>query len=259
MRIRITRSGQAGFSLIELMMSVLLLIIVMAAVFRQINEIQKHTHSESMKLDLTQESREFVDQFARDIHMSGYPISSLYSVQNATATMQQTRAVAVGLVYASNTHLIFEGDANGDGIVYRVEYTYVDSDPNDNCPCVRRAMTQKGADGTDILSGYGPPTYYTEVQNVLSPATTGLPIFTYFEANGSLLDVNSNTCNAALPSTLNPPPTPATGCADLIHDNNIVQNIDAIKVTLNTRSTLLDPTTGLNAVNTVASIAELEN
>ena len=74
--ITLRKHRQAGFSLLELTISILILIIVMGVVFSQINNVQKNTKTESLKLDLTQESREFVDQFARDLHMSGYPAPS---------------------------------------------------------------------------------------------------------------------------------------------------------------------------------------
>jgi prepilin-type N-terminal cleavage/methylation domain-containing protein len=72
------KTRQAGFSLIELTISILILVIIMGAIFKQIDNIQKQTKTESMKLDLTQENRDFVDRFARDIHMAGYPISDIY-------------------------------------------------------------------------------------------------------------------------------------------------------------------------------------
>src|SRR5436305_10273666 len=104
------RKSQAGFSLIEVSISVFILVIVMAVVFRQINNVQKTTKAESMKLDLVQESREFVDQFARDIHMAEYPAPRIY--QNYSG-LTDTKT-ASGLIYVSATDLIFEGDVYGD-------------------------------------------------------------------------------------------------------------------------------------------------
>ena len=110
------RRGEAGFSLLELAITMFILMIVMAAVFSQVNNIQKNTKTESMKLDLTQESREFVDQFARDIHMAGYPAPRIFQnyaglTDSETATM---------LVYVSTTDLIFEGNVYGYNYFYRV-------------------------------------------------------------------------------------------------------------------------------------------
>jgi len=254
--IKKTQLPQAGFSLLELMVTILILIVVMAAVFSQINNLQSNTKSEAMKLDLTQESREFVDQFARDLHMSGYPAPKLY--QNYGGI--KDHSAASGLVFVSSTDVIFEGEVYGDGNVYRVEYKYFPNDPNDPaCPCVRRSVTQKTAfpPGADPLSGYPNPVYYTEVQNVIDPTGMTEQLFTFFEADGSLVDVNSNACNA--PNPLKPPPAPAAGCADIENDTSFIQQIDAIKVNLNTRSKEFDPQTHAQKVNSISSIAELEN
>src|SRR5437868_13820949 len=131
---------QAGFTLLELAVSMIVLMVVMGAVFQQVDNVQKNARSTSMKLDLTQEGREFVDQFARDIHMSGYPISTVYSSNLG----KQDPQVALGLVAASPTSLRFEGDVYGNGVVYSVVYNYFATDVNDpNCPCLRRSATQK--------------------------------------------------------------------------------------------------------------------
>src|SRR6059058_6235499 len=87
------KSLQAGFSLIELTISILILVLIMGAVFKQVDNIQKNTKTESMKLDLTQQNRDFVDRFARDIHMSGYPISKVY--QNSGGPTDKTLALGL--------------------------------------------------------------------------------------------------------------------------------------------------------------------
>ncbi|HWC19214.1 MAG TPA: prepilin-type N-terminal cleavage/methylation domain-containing protein [Terriglobales bacterium] len=243
---------QAGFSLLELMISVLVLVIVMGAVFNQINSLQKSTKAESLKLDLTQENREFIDQFSRDLHMSGYPAPKMYSnYQGRTDSL-----AASGLVFVSTTDLIFEGDVYGNGQVFRVEYKYFPNDPNDpHCPCIRRSVVPKTAN--DPLTGYPNPPYYTEVQDVIDPTGMNEPLFTYFEASGAEVVVNANPC--ATPAPLNPPPAPAAGCADLVTNTALIQQIDAIKVNLNTRSREFDPQTRRQHVNSLSAIAELEN
>ena len=253
-RSRKKRSAQAGFSLLELAISVLVLVIVMGAVFKQVNNVQKVTKTESLKLDLTQQNREFIDQFSRDIHMSGYPAPKIYSNYQG---LLDTGA-ASGLVFVSTTDLIFEGDVYGNGTVYRVEYKYFPNDPNDpNCPCIRRSVTAKAA-GADPLTGYVNPTYYTEVQNVIDPTGLNEPLFTYFQASGAEVVVNANPCNP-LAAPLAPPPPPANGCADIKHDTSFIQQIDAIKVNLNTRSSQYDSQTRSQQVNSLSAIAELED
>lgn len=249
---RTKRGAQAGFSLLELVISILVLVIVMGAVFKQVNNVQKTTKTESLKLDLTQQNREFIDQFARDVHMSGYPRPELYSnYQGLTDT-----TAASGLVFVSTTDLIFEGDVYGNGTVYRVEYKYFPNDPNDpNCPCIRRSVTAKT--GADPLTGYPNPTYYTEVQNVIDPTGMNEPLFTYFQASGAEVLVNGNPCGS--PAPLGPPPLPAAGCADIKNNTPLVQQIDAIKVNINTRSSQYDPQTRSQQVNSLSAIAELED
>lgn len=247
-----SRNAQAGFSLLELVISILVLVIVMGAIFHQVNNIQKTTTTESAKLDLTDQNRQFVDQFSRDVHMSGYPAPKIYSnYQGLTDT-----SAASGLVFASTTDLIFEGDVYGNGTIFRVEYKYFPNDPNDpNCPCIRRSVTTKTT--ADPLTGYPNPVYYTEVQNVIDPTGMNEPLFTYFQASGAEVLVDSNTCSAAAP--LGPPPAPSVGCADIVHDTSLIQQIDAIKVNLNTRTKQNDLQTQKQQVYSLSAIAELEN
>jgi type II secretory pathway pseudopilin PulG len=232
------KRGEAGFSLIELGISMLILVIVMGAVFSQINQIQKKTKVESLKLDLTQESREFMDQFARDLHMSGYPTSKMY--QNFSGLPSSN--YALGLVMAKPSELRFEADIVGDGTVYSVSYKYFASDVNDpNCPCVRRAVTPKDST-VNPVTGYPNAVYYTEIQNVIDPTGMAQGVFTYFQASGDSVDVGSGV-------DINSAAGQAT-----------IQQIDAIKANLNTRSLQFDPHTGQRTVvNSMATIAELEN
>src|SRR5262249_20178991 len=111
-----THGSVKGFTLLELMLSMFMLLLVTAAVFEQISQMQKKSSSEAMKVDLSQQGREFVDQTVRDLHMAGYPSVSMYS--NADTTSQ---IVAAGLVRVSSTEILFEGDVNNDGNVYSVD------------------------------------------------------------------------------------------------------------------------------------------
>ena len=246
------RNAQAGFSLLELVISILVLVIVMGAIFHQVNNIQKTTTTESAKLDLTDQNRQFVDQFSRDVHMSGYPAPKIYSNYQGLTDI----GAASGLVFVSTTDLIFEGDVYGNGTIFRVEYKYFPSDPADpNCPCIRRSVTAKTT--ADPLTGYPTPVYYTEVQNVIDPTGMSEPLFTYFQASGAEVLVDSNTCSA--PSPLVPLPAPAVGCADIKNNTPVIQQIDAIKVNLNTRTKQNDLQTQTQQVYSLSAIAELEN
>src|SRR5262245_48238509 len=175
--------GERGFTLLEVMLSVFLLMVVTGAVFEQINQMQKKSSSEAMKVDLSQQGREFVDQTVRDLHMSGYPSAAMYANQS------DLTKVAKGLVSVSPTQILFEGDVNNDGNVYSVYIYYMANDPNDpNCPCVRRSIVQKLFQDS-LNEGVGGT--YTETTHVFPPGTgagqSGEDLFEYYDQNGGVV------------------------------------------------------------------------
>src|SRR5437773_9641300 len=65
--------AQGGFSLIEMMVVLAIITIIMGSVFKAIDLTQQTSRSQDMKLDLTQQAREFVDQLTHDLRNAGYP------------------------------------------------------------------------------------------------------------------------------------------------------------------------------------------
>src|ERR1700727_2284019 len=132
-------NGARGFTLLEMLISLLILAVVSGAVFAQINRMQQRSSSEAIKVDMSQQARDFLDQTVRDLHMSGYPNATMYS--NPLAFPSK---VAAGLVSVSPTQILMEGDVNNDGTVYSVQINYVAADPSDPaCPCIRRSAVAK--------------------------------------------------------------------------------------------------------------------
>ncbi len=164
------RAPAKGFSLLELLVVVAILMLVMAAIFEQINLVQKRYRTEEAKVDISQESREFLDQIVRDIHQAGYPNMRMYT-SIPTTPWQNDGNVAVGLVKFSYTDLWFEGDADGDGTVESIRYTLAPG-PNGNCPCtMRRAQIMKQA-GTAPMSQATSSNYSTGLDGVVNSAGT---------------------------------------------------------------------------------------
>ncbi|MGC2745175.1 MAG: prepilin-type N-terminal cleavage/methylation domain-containing protein [Candidatus Angelobacter sp.] len=221
----------AGFTLIEMLVSLAILVTVTGAVFEQINSMQKKSVSEAVNLDLAQQSRDFVNQTVRDLHMAGYPGPGMYSNPLAHPSL-----VAYGLVRVSPTEILMEGDVNNDGAVESVDITYVASDTNDpNCPCIRRSAQPKIE-----ADSFSQPTnlFYTETQQVFPPGTgagqSGENLFAYYDQNGNPVDL-----------------TTGADISTVAGANNLA-SIKTVKINLSLLTNKRDPLTG-NFVRTSIS------
>jgi prepilin-type N-terminal cleavage/methylation domain-containing protein len=183
-----SKGRDRGYTLPELLISLVILATVTGAVFEHINAMQKKASSAAMKLDMNQQAREFLDQTVRDLHMAGYPGASMYS-----NPLLHPSQVAAGLVRVSPTEILLEGDVNNDGNVYSVDITYVANDSNDpTCPCIRRSAQAKV--DADSFSQPSNPNY-TETQSVFPPGTgagqSGEDLFAYYDQNGNVINVGT--------------------------------------------------------------------
>jgi hypothetical protein len=152
-----------------------------------------------------QESREFMDHLSRDLHEAGYPSTHNLSLGALTASpITNDHQNAVGIVKIDTGDLWFEGNVDGTGVVYSVQY-HLDTSTANGCPCLRRSQQLK-VDGNP-LSGQTPATYEVEVQGVQNTnifsaflhGATGTPVAlpVDFNANGSTL-ANIDTVEAVL-------------------------------------------------------------
>ena len=214
----------------EVLVSLAILVAVTGTVFEQINSMQRKSASEAVNVDLTQQSRDFVNQMVRDLHMAGYPAASMYSVD----PLARPSLVANRLVRVSPTEILLEGDVNNDGTVYSVDISYVASDPNDpNCPCIRRSAQPKI--DADSLSQ---PTnlLYTETQQVFPPGTgpgqSGEDLFAYYDQNGNPVPIGSGV-------DISTPAGPTTQSGQ-----ELISSIKTVKINLSMLTNQRDPQTG---------------
>lgn len=199
MQRRSRHAKTAGFSLLEMMVAVAILVTVFAIVLEGIANLQRRSSAENAKVDAVQQTREFMDQISRDLHQLGYPPFRAEPGGNASCTSSTTQ-MSCGWMYPSTGtaslpngyQMQFEGDLDGNGTVDQETVRLVDSSgaqvtsTTATCPCtIQRGTVPKATGGT--------PTFYTEVNNVMNAN----PVFTYYTAtpgsNGACTPIGSGT------------------------------------------------------------------
>ena len=259
-RTRNLHRSQLGFSLIELLTVLVVLTLVMGAVFQQMIQVQQRYQVEQTKLDMFQESREFMDQMSRDLHQTGYPNSKMYNNLTLVPPIKNDPRNAVGLVQVTPTSIILEGDVDGDGVVESVRYTLI-SDPANpgNCPCwVQRSQVAKG--NADPLTGQG-TNPSNQVQNVIN-------------SNGAMTIVGQITLpsgvvtNQALYGLYAPNPVfqafdkagNVVGLPiDVVTNPAGITSIKSIRVTLNVLGTQPDMRTHMRPATTLTTSVRIQN
>jgi prepilin-type N-terminal cleavage/methylation domain-containing protein len=221
---RKSKLSPKGFSLIELLIVMLLMTITVGAVVSQIAVISQRSRGEQLRTDIFQESRDFVDQFVRDMHEAGYPSTRMFDTGSwttaAASPIYTDSRLAAGIVFIGPSEIKFEGDVEGDGKVDVVDYNLLAT--GNNCPCLRRGAIDK-ASGTAVFSN--------EVQNVQSAGTTADPIFVGYTATGT-----------------------AVTSADLttVAGRQALATVKTVLMRLKTKAGVVDPQTG-QAVETTLS------
>ena len=202
-RARGGKAGNDGFSLLEALAAVAIMMIMIGPVLYVVQDLQKQNLNEANKLDVQQEAREYMDEVIRDLHQSGTPnvdqfdpastghgtgsAGPVTSCTGATINGQPSfngdncSFAAVGLVRLTDTDLWFEGDVDGDGTVNVVRYTLYDNSGSPaetgsgSCPCTLKRSEANKVGNTagsiaydDSTQQTGATSYNTELQNVVN-------------------------------------------------------------------------------------------
>jgi prepilin-type N-terminal cleavage/methylation domain-containing protein len=226
-------AGERGFSLIELMIAITLLLVVVGGIFGVIDVVNQRTHTEQAKLDMFQEAREFMDQMSRDLHQAGFPSTRHYAKKDVITEDPATDddLNAVGVVKVGAGDLWFEGDVEGFGVVSVVRY-HLDTSTVNGCPCLRRSQLPK-INGNPVTE-QTPEVYQIQVQGVQNT-----DIFTAFSRGTT--------------------GTPITLPVDFTANGASIASVDTIKATLSLKSPLVDPKTKLHPTTTLVMTAKLNN
>jgi prepilin-type N-terminal cleavage/methylation domain-containing protein len=243
------RAQARGFTLLEMMIALAILATVIAVVIKGITDTIQRKSVENLKIDLVQESREFMDQITNDIHQSGYPSSRMFDPTAlgsapcpaflsqsltingvATTICPPNMALGVGgngLNSVTATSVQFEADVDGTGVsevfIQLVQTNGAGAAACSTPPCV----IQRGTISKAAYMGGSSVLYYTELNNVMN--TT---IFTAYNNTGTAV---------ALPAT-----TQAT-----------LANITDIGITLYVKAGAFDTQTGQYPTTSMISDAKI--
>ena len=146
---QLRRQQETGFTLIETMMTVAVLVVVLGIVFSYIGRLQRVYKTEETKVDATQEARTLLDSLQRELHQAGFPGHNMYGPNVLNVPAVNDKRNAVGIVKISPSDLWFEGDTDNDGRVESIRYTLMDAagvpvTAASTCPCnLRRSQVLK--------------------------------------------------------------------------------------------------------------------
>lgn len=271
-----------GFSAIEMLITVGLLMAVLGVVVKGMTEMQRRNFSETTKMDSVQDARDFTDQMVRDIHMVGYPPPGATTVGQpnpitnpagpyctdsvangaVNVAVRMNPKVACGIVAFSPTNVVYEGDLDGSGSVSVVFLNLVPGAGN-NCPCTLQRGVVPKAIWAANPANYPVPglQYFTTVNGVLNsgngaggsifPLVMGGPGNYISYKNADVFDAYDALANPINPvvCSLGTPGNPGTSpdCSQ----------IRSLQITINVAPAYADPTTKQFPVYAITSKARI--
>ena len=251
---------ERGFSAIEMLITLALLTIVLGVVVKGIIELQARNFNETGKVDAVQETRDFIDQMARDIHGVGYPPPAVTAQANPYCTdlsgngvvntaVRNNVNIACGMVSFSSTSVQYEADLDGSGTVSVVYLTLVPPTGSTNCPCI----LQRGTITKTQWLANTTPAYFTTVNGILNSGN-GAGAATYpLVVSGPGSYASYATSDAFVAYNANA--TQASACS--LTTNPDCTQIRSLQITANVAPPYYDVTTKMFPVYSITSKARI--
>lgn len=166
-RYRCGDGRDAGFSLIELLLVLVIFSVLTAGVLQLCVQAQRSLQAGQSSSGLLDSGLRSIRQMSREISLAGFPDAGSFS---ATAVASYPGIVANSFVSVSPYDIVFEADVDGDGWVERIEYSL----PAGSRTLVRQ-LTVKNRDGTLPVGSTLSQPFLNHVQNQI----LGQPLFTW--------------------------------------------------------------------------------
>jgi prepilin-type N-terminal cleavage/methylation domain-containing protein len=246
------RASQRGFSLMEMLIVVAVMMIVFAVVFKSADMFQQRGAAETEKVDSVQAARDFMDTVNRDIHDAGYP--PLPVAANGATTCVGNVNLACGIIYYSPLKVQYEGDLDGTGTVYVVTLQ-VTPGPGGTCPCIlQRGVVTKAQFLANVQ-----PTYYTEVNGLLNSGNWAGAATYPIAMSGGLGDYSAYGTADVFDGYFDDAFQVTTPCTSPAACVNSLTPIRELQVTANVATNFSDSQTKVFPVFSITSKARLSN
>ncbi len=226
-------SKEKGFSLMEVMVAMAVMVIITASVFMLLSQTQARSVATATIEETTSMTRESVNQMVQELRLAGYPAPNSYPSALGLTDLN-SQFVAGGITAAFPYAVMFEADTDNDGVAQVFNYQIqvpaggavggcagLPVNANLTAPALMRSELPKPVGG-----GAAAPVFELYLGNVLN-CTLAVPIFTFCPA---------------------PPAAAPAGCPTMPQVNSTLaapRNTRVVMINLQAQTQVRDPATGI--------------
>ena len=226
-------SKEKGFSLMEVMVAMAVMVIITASVFQLLSQTQARSVATATIEETTSMARESVNQMVQELRLAGYPAPNSYP-SGLGLTDLNSQFVEGGITATTPYAVMFEGDIDNDGVPQVFNYQIqvpnggavggcggLPVNANLTAPALMRSELPKPAGG-----GAAAPVFELYLGNVMN-CTLAVPIFTFCPA---------------------PPAVAPAGCPTMPQVNSTLaapRNTRVVMINLQAQTAVRDPATGI--------------